>query len=56
MIQMENNIVGSNRIQHETCENCKNQLKSILSNDEMKLFEDSFYRATKGYVFKRKGE
>lgn len=43
-------------IQHEICENCKNQLKGILSDDEMKLFEDSFYKATKGYVFKRKGE
>lgn len=47
---------ASSNIQHEVCEKCKNQLKSILSNDEMKLFEDSFYKATRGYVFMRKGE
>lgn len=53
---MENSIVESNRIKHEACENCKNQLKGILSDDEIKLFEDSFYKATEGYVFKRKEE
>lgn len=46
----------SNNIKREACENCKNQLKGILSDDEMKLFEDSFYKATERYVFKRKGE
>lgn len=53
---MKNIRLESESIKNEVCENCKNQLKGILSNDEMILFEDSFYKATKGYVFKRKGE
>ncbi len=46
----ENRKEESNNMQHEACENCKKQLKGILSDDEIKLFEDSFYKATKGYV------
>ncbi len=53
---MKNLIKESNRIKYEACENYKKQLKGILSYDEMKLFEDSFYKETKGYIFKRKGE
>jgi len=56
MKESENRREESNNIQYEVCENCKKQLKGILSDDEMKLFEDSFYKATKGYVFKGKRE
>lgn len=56
MKENRNRREESNNMQHEVCKNCKNQLKGILSDNEMKLFEDSFYKATEGYVFKRKGE
>lgn len=44
----------SNRIKHTVCENVKRDLKGILSDDEIKLFESIFYDVAKKYVFKEK--
>lgn len=47
-------IKESNRIKKETCKSCKERLKGILSDEQLKLFEDAFFSAVNGYTFKRK--
>lgn len=51
---MENIIRESNRIKHETVESCKEQLKGVLSDEQLKVFENAFYKASENYIFKKK--
>lgn len=51
---MENIIKEDNRIKHSVCENCKKQLKSVLSDKELQMFENTFYKVARDYVFKEK--
>ena len=48
------NIITSNRIKKEACESCKKNLKGILTSEQLEKFEDAFYSAAKGYIFRRK--
>lgn len=47
-------IIESNRIKKEACNNCKKELKDKLTPEQLQKFEDAFYSASKGYLFKRK--
>lgn len=47
-------IRESNRIKRETCKNCIEQLKDVLSDNQLEQFEDAFYSAVNGYILKRK--
>lgn len=47
-------IKESNRIKREGIESCKQQLKGVLSDEQLEMFEDAFYKATKNYIFKKK--
>lgn len=47
-------IVESNRIKKEACNNCKDALKDKLTPKQLEEFEDAFYTVAKGYLFKRK--
>lgn len=47
-------IKESNHIKKETCKNCMEQLKDILSEEQLGQFEDIFYSAVSGYILKRK--
>ena len=47
-------VKESNRIKREGVENCKKQLKDILSDEQLKMFEDTFYKVTENYIFKKK--
>ena len=47
-------IKESNRIKKESCKSCMEQLKDVLSNEQLEKFEDAFYSAVNGYILKRK--
>lgn len=47
-------IKESNRIKKEMCKSCMEQLKGVLSNEQLEKFEDVFYSAVNGYILKRK--
>ena len=47
-------IQKSNQLKKETCKSCMEQLKGVLSNEELEQFEDAFYSAVNGYILKRK--
>lgn len=47
-------IKESNCIKKETCKNCMEQLKDVLSDEQLEQFEDVFYSAVNGYILKRK--
>lgn len=47
-------IRESNRIKKETCKSCMEQLKDVLSSEQMQKFEDAFYSVVNGYILKRK--
>ena len=47
-------IKESNRLKKKICENCMKELKGVFSDDQLKLFEESFYSAVNGYILKRK--
>ncbi len=49
-------IIESNRIKKEACNNCKEELKDKLTQEQLQKFEDAFYSAAKGYLFSRKKE
>ena len=50
-------IKESNRIKKEICENCKEDLKEVLSNDQLNKFENCFYGAIANAVLgRRKGK
>lgn len=54
-ITMED-IIESNRLKKEACDNCKEDLKDKLTPEQLQKFEDVFYTAAKGYLFSRKKE
>lgn len=41
----------SNRLKEETCENCKRELRDILSDEQIQKFEEIFYSNARGYLF-----
>ena len=47
-------IKESNRIKKEICENCKENLKEVLNNDQLNKFENCFYGATANAVLERR--
>jgi len=51
-ITMED-IIASNRIKEETCNNCKECLKNVLTSEQLEKFEDVFYAATQDYIIRR---
>ena len=53
VITMED-IIESNRLKKEACDNCKEDLKDKLTPEQLKKFEDAFYSAANGYLFSRK--
>ena len=46
--------VESDQIKIQICRECQNQLKGILSDDELEEFVIAFMNATEGYTIKRK--
>lgn len=52
-ITMED-IIESNRLKKEACNNCKEDLKDKLTPEQLQKFEDVFYSTAKGYLFSRK--
>lgn len=52
----EEDIKESNCLKKRICENCMEELKGIFSDDQLKRFEESFYKATAGAVLERSGE
>ena len=44
----------SNRLKKEACDNCADQLRNILSVEQLREFAEAFYSVAAGYVFKRK--
>lgn len=46
-------IIASNRAKTETCNNCKESLKGILTSEQLEKFEDVFYTATQDYIIRR---
>lgn len=53
VVTMED-IIESNRLKKEACNNCKEELKDKLTPEQLQKFEDAFYSASKGCLFKRK--
>ena len=49
-------IRESNRIKKEICESCMEDLKDVLSDDQLKKFEDCFYGATANAILERRKE
>jgi len=47
-------IKESNRIKKETCKICMEQLKDVLTKEQLGQFEDVFYEVVSRYIFKRK--
>lgn len=52
-ITMED-IIESNRLKKEACDNCKEDLKDKLTPEQLQKFEDVFYTAANGYLFSQK--
>lgn len=46
-------IKESNRIKKEVFKNCMEQLKDVLSEEQLGQFEDVLYSAINGYILKR---
>lgn len=44
----------SSYLKQEVCNNCKNALKDKLTQEQLHKFEETFYTAAEGYLFKRK--
>lgn len=50
-------IRESNRIKNEICESCMEDLKDVLSDDQLKKLEEVFYGATANAILgRRKGK
>ena len=47
-------IQKSNQLKKESCKSCIEQLKDVLSDNQLEQFEDAFYSAVNGYILKRK--
>ena len=53
VVTMED-IIESNRIKKEICDNYMDALKDKLTPEERVKIEETFYSVAKGYFFKRK--
>lgn len=51
-IEFVEKIRESNRLKREACENCKKELRDILSQEQMRKFEEFFYSNARGYIFR----
>ena len=49
-------IIESNRLKKEECDNCKDDLKDKLTTEQLQKFEDVFYTAARKYLFSMKKE
>lgn len=49
-------VIESNRLKKEACDNCKEDLKDKLTPEQLQKFEDAFYSAAKSNLFSRKKE
>ena len=49
-------IIESNRLKKEACDNCKEDLKDKLTPEQLQKFEDVFYTAARKYLFSMKKE
>lgn len=47
-------INESNRIKNETCKSCMEDLKGVLSDDQMKKFEEAFHKVTANAILERR--
>lgn len=47
-------IIESNRLKRETCNNIKESLKGKLSDEKIEIFEKIFYAESDRYLFKKK--
>ena len=47
-------IIESNRIKNEVCDNCKAALKDKLTPEQLEIFEAVFYMESSQYVFSKK--
>lgn len=54
MAIMMEDIIESNRIKKEACNNCKKALKDKLTPEQLEKFENAFYSAAEGCLYKRK--
>ena len=50
VVTMED-IIESNRIKKEICDNYMDALKDKLTPEQLQKFEDVFYSTAKGYLF-----
>lgn len=55
VITMED-IIESNRLKKEACDDCKDALKDKLTPEQLQKFENVFYTAARKYLFSRKKE
>ena len=53
VVTMED-IIESNRIKKEICDNYMDALKDKLTPEQLQKFEDVFYSTAKGYLFSSK--
>jgi len=53
-IVAKEDIRKSNRLKKEICESCMEELKGIFTDDQLKRFEESFYKATNNMVLERR--
>lgn len=51
---MLKDIRESNHIKKEICESCMEDLKDVLSDDQLKKFEEVFYEATANAILGRR--
>lgn len=47
-------INESNRLKKETCESCMEELKGVLSEEQLKKFEKAFYKSAANVILERK--
>lgn len=44
----------SDRLKEQACDNCKEKLQNMLSEEGLRQFEKIFYEESKNYIFRRK--
>lgn len=47
-------INESNRLKKETCESCMEELRGVLSDDQLKKFEEVFYKSAANVILEKK--
>lgn len=53
VIELED-IKESNRLKKETCESCIEELRGVLSKEQLKKFEEAFYKSAASVVLEKK--